>query len=96
MGHETELVDLLREIRDQQREQLALLTRALDEQRELSALQRANLERVERIHDRAEALQERAGRGQGVIVWVMLPLVALALIAMLWPQLRYYLHLLAA
>lgn len=96
MGHETELVELLREIRDQQREQLALQARALDEQRELSALQRANIERAERIHDRSEALQDRAGRGQRVIAWVMLPLVVLVLIAMLWPRLRYYLYLLAA
>ncbi|GHA77188.1 hypothetical protein [Cognatilysobacter bugurensis] len=95
MGQDTELVDLLRQVRDQQREQLALQTRALDEQRELFALQRANLERVERIHDRAEALQDRAGRGQRIIVWVMLPLLAFALIALMWPQLRYYLYLLS-
>lgn len=96
MGHDTELVELLREIRDQQREQLAMQSRALDEQRELFSLQRANLERVERIHDRAEALQARAGHGQRIIVWLLLPLIGLALIAALWPQLRYYVYLFTA
>jgi hypothetical protein len=38
----------------------------------------------------------RAGRDQRIIEWLMLPLVALAPVAMPWPQSRCYLYRLTA
>ncbi|MFZ5662195.1 MAG: hypothetical protein ACOY9B_05650 [Pseudomonadota bacterium] len=78
----------LREIRDQQREQMALQREALALQREQFALARSQLDRAERINARAEALQDRAGRSLRVIALIALPLV---LLFMLWPYLRHLL-----
>jgi hypothetical protein len=72
---------LLREIRDNQREALAL-------QREHMALYTRQLDRVERINDKAEALQVRAGRTAKFAMW-LLPVLALLLLAIGWPYLRY-------
>ena len=81
MADEIELA-LLREIRDNQRE-------ALQVQREHMQLYQQQLARVERINDRAEAIQGRAGRAAIFIFWIAVPLVALLLALMLWPYLRY-------
>lgn len=72
---------LLREIRDNQLESLRL-------QREQVALYREQWERVERINQRAEALQGRAGSALRLILLVAVPLVLLLLGLMLWPYLR--------
>ncbi|HZH43715.1 MAG TPA: hypothetical protein VEY50_06500 [Lysobacter sp.] len=80
---------LLREIRDQQRQQLALANEALALQRQQFELTRSQLDRVERINDRAEALQNRASRNLRVIGWIALPVVLLLLAFLLWPYLRY-------
>lgn len=80
MTDDTEL-SLLREIRDQQREALRL-------QREHMALYQRQLDRVERINDRAEVLQAGAGRAVRFILWIALPVVALLLVLMAWPWLR--------
>lgn len=77
-----DIAALLREIRDNQRE-------ALQVQREHVALYTQQLARVERINDRAEAIQSRAGRSIKIVLWIALPLVGLLLLAMLWPYLRY-------
>lgn len=69
---------LLREIRDNQRQ-------ALQVQREHMQLYQQQLARVERINDRAEAIQGRAGNAAKVILWVAIPLVLLLLALMLWP-----------
>jgi ABC-type uncharacterized transport system involved in gliding motility auxiliary subunit len=82
-----DIAALLREIRDNQRE-------ALQIQREHMALYTQQLARVERINDRAEAIQSRAGKSIKAVLWVALPLVGLLLAAMLWPYLRYYTFLL--
>ena len=81
MADESQLA-LLREIRDNQRE-------ALQVQREYIQLYQQQLARVERINDRAEAIQSRAGKAAKFILWVAIPLVALLLALMLWPYLRY-------
>jgi hypothetical protein len=73
---------LLREIRDNQRE-------ALQVQREHMLLYQEQLARVERINDRAEAIQGRAGKAAKFILWIAIPLVALLLALMLWPYVRY-------
>jgi ABC-type uncharacterized transport system involved in gliding motility auxiliary subunit len=72
---------LLREIRDNQRE-------ALQVQREHMQLYQEQLARVERINDRAEAIQGRAGKAAKFILWIAIPLVALLLALMLWPYVR--------
>ena len=82
-----DIAALLREIRDNQRE-------ALQMQREHMALYTQQLTRVERINDRAEAIQSRAGKTIKAVLWIALPLVGLLLVAMLWPYLRYYTFLL--
>jgi hypothetical protein len=73
-----EVTALLREIRDQQRQ-------ALDLQREHMALYLKQLERVERINDRAEAIQGRAGKAAKFILWVAIPLVVVLLALMFRP-----------
>ena len=82
-----DIAALLREIRDNQRE-------ALQVQREHMALYTQQLARVERINDRAEAIQSRAGKSIKAVLWIALPMVGLLLVAMLWPYLRYYTFLL--
>ena len=77
-----ETTRLLREIRDNQREAMAL-------QREHIAMHQRQLERIERINDRAESLQGRAGRALRAILWIALPLVVLLLALMAWPYARY-------
>ena len=75
---------LLREIRDNQVEALRL-------QREHMALYQRQLDRVERINDRAEAIQARASKAVRIVLWIALPLVLLLLATMLWPWLRHWL-----
>ena len=75
---------LLREIRDNQQEALRL-------QREHMTLYQQQLSRVERINDRAEAIQARASKAVRFVLWIALPLVLLVLATMLWPWLRYWL-----
>lgn len=77
-----EVTALLRQIADNQRDALQL-------QREHMRLYAAQLDRVERINDRAEAIQARAGRSIRLVLWIALPLVCLLLDFMLWPWLRY-------
>jgi hypothetical protein len=75
---------LLREIRDNQQAALQL-------QREHMALYQRQLDRVERINDRAEAIHGRAAKAVRFVLWFAMPLVALLLALMLWPWLRYVL-----
>lgn len=80
-------IAVLKEIREQQREQIALQRDALVLMREQFALTRTQLERAERLNDRAEALQDRASRTMRIIGRVAIPLVLLALVLLLWLQL---------
>ena len=57
-----ETTRLLRGIRDNQREAVAL-------QREQVALVQAQMERIERLNDRAESLQGRAGKALKAVLW---------------------------
>ena len=86
-----EVVALLREIRDQQRLQLERQSEALAMQRDQFALYRSQLDRVERINDRAEAIQGRAGKAAKLVLWIALPLLVLLLALMFWPYLQYLL-----
>ena len=82
MDHDPQIAQLLREIRDHQREALAL-------QRDHIAAFKAQVERVERFNERAESLQGRAGKAVKALLWVVLPLLALVLLLMAWPYARY-------
>ena len=82
MDNDPHIASLLREIRDQQRESLAL-------QREHIAAFKAQMERIERLNDRAESLQGRAGKALKTVLWLVLPLLALVLLMMAWPYARY-------
>lgn len=83
MTAEADIAALLRDIRDQQRA-------ALELQREHMALYRTQLDRVERINDRAEALQARSSRAIRLIMVVALPFAFLLLALMLWPYLTRF------
>ena len=78
MADDTEIAALLRDIRDNQREAIAL-------QREHMQMYHHQLERIERINDRAEALQGRAGKAVRLILLIAIPLVCLLLVLMLLP-----------
>ena len=82
MDNDPHIASLLREIRDQQRESLAL-------QREHIAAFKAQMERIERLNDRTESLQGRAGKALKALLWIVLPLLALVLLLMAWPYARY-------
>ncbi|WP_374609138.1 hypothetical protein [Thermomonas sp.] len=82
MDNDPQIAQLLREIRDQQRESLAL-------QREHIAAFKAQVERIERLNDRTESLQGRAGKALKALLWIVLPLLALVLLLMAWPYARY-------
>ena len=84
-----EVVALLREIRDQQRLQLERQSEALAMQRDQFALYRSQLDRVERINDRAEAIQGSASKAAKLVLWIALPLLVLLLALMFWPYLQY-------
>jgi hypothetical protein len=81
---------LLREMRDQQRLQLQHQVEALALQRQQFDLYQQQLARVERINERAEAIQNRALRASKIVLWVLLPLFGVALLMLLWPWLRYW------
>ena len=82
MDNDPEVTQLLRELRDQQRESLAL-------QREHIALYKAQMERIERINAQAESLQGRAGKALKGLLWFAIPLHVLVLLLMAWPYARY-------
>ena len=82
MDNDPHIASLLREIRDQQRESLAL-------QREHIAVYKAQMERIERLNAQAESLQGRAGKALKALLWIVLPLLALVLLLMAWPYARY-------
>lgn len=85
MADDTGIVALLRDIRDNQREAIAL-------QREHMEMYQRQLERIERINDRAEAIQGRAGKAIRFVLLIAIPLVCLLLLLMLYP---YFIRLFA-
>ena len=82
MDNDPQVTQLLRELRDQQRESLAL-------QREHIALYKAQMERIERLNAQAESLQGRAGKALKGLLWFAIPLLVLVLLLMAWPYARY-------
>ena len=84
-----EIAGLLREIRDQQRTQLQGQAEALALQRQQFDLYQQQLGRVERINDRAEAIQRRAGKATKIVLWLLLPAMLLVLLTLAWPWIRY-------
>ena len=83
-----DIAALLREICDNQREALQL-------QREHVSLYLKQLDRIDRINGRAEAIQARAARVMKLVLYVAVPLLGLLILAMAWPYLRYLTSLLA-
>ena len=82
MDNDPQVTQLLRELRDQQRESLAL-------QREHIAVYKAQMERIERLNVQAESLQGRAGKALKGLLWFAIPLLVLVLLLMAWPYARY-------
>jgi hypothetical protein len=82
MSDPTELLALLTQIRDQQRQALQQQAEALTVQRESLELYRQQWERAERIQQGAEAMQVRAAGALRIVIWVAIPAV-LVLIALL-------------
>ena len=52
------------------------------------ALYQQQLARAERIQDRAEAIQGRAGKALKVIFWIAIPLILVLLLLMFQPYLE--------
>lgn len=82
MDNDSQVTQLLRELRDQQRESLAL-------QREHIAAYKAQMERIEGLNVQAESLQGRAGKALKGLLWFAIPLLVLVLLLMAWPYARY-------
>jgi hypothetical protein len=82
MDNDPHIAQLLREIRDQQRDSLAL-------QREHIALYKAQMDRIERLNVQAESLQGRAGKALKAVLWIAIPLLILVALLMAWPYARY-------
>lgn len=83
MSEQDRMLEVLEQIRDNQRLQLERQQEALSLQREQFALFQKQVERTERIQDRAEQLQERSAQVVGAArksMIVVLP-VLVALIA---------------
>lgn len=81
------LVDILKEIRDNQKLQLDRQTDALTLQREQIALVQRHTERTERIQDRAEHIQEKGAQlvaGARRSLAVILPIVIVLIIYLSW------------
>ena len=72
---------LLREIRDRQREQVEL------QRRHLAAFE-SQLDRIERINARAEALQDRARNNLRLVGWLLVPLALVIAALAFWPAVR--------
>jgi ABC-type uncharacterized transport system involved in gliding motility auxiliary subunit len=89
---------LLREMRDQQQLQLERSAQSLQHQADALALQRQQfdlyqqqLARVERINERAEAIQNRSLTATKLIMCVLLPALGIVLLMLLWPWARLWL-----
>ena len=82
MDNDPHIAQLLREIRDQQRESLAL-------QREHITLYKVQMDRIERINASAESLQGRTSKVLKGLLWFAIPLLVLVLLLMAWPYARY-------
>jgi hypothetical protein len=82
-----EVTELLREIRDAQRAQLAKQDGALRIQREQLLLVQRQAERAERINDRAEQLQTRSAEMIGVArktLFALLPILVVLIAYVTW------------
>ena len=82
MDNDPQVTQLLRELRDQQRESLAL-------QREHIAAYKAQVDRIERLNAQAESLQGRAGKALKGLLWFAIPSLLLVTLLMAWPYARY-------
>jgi ABC-type uncharacterized transport system involved in gliding motility auxiliary subunit len=91
MSDPTELLALLTQIRDQQRQALQQQAEALTVQRESLELYRQQWERAERIQQGAEAMQVRAAGALRIVVWVAIPAVLILIVLLAWSRLRYWL-----
>ena len=85
---ESDVAQLLRELRDGQRLQLEHQAQALAMQREQVALVKQQFDRAERLQANAERMQQRGGRALKVIVFGLLPLMAAAIVLLIvrWGQ----------
>lgn len=91
MDNASEIVTLLREIRDQQRLQLERQADALVMQREHCEIAKRQFERAERLQERAEQLQARSAvviSFARKMMWVILPLILFLVFVLLWIMFR--------
>jgi hypothetical protein len=86
-----EIAEILREIRDTQKAQLARQEEALRVQREQHALVQRQVERNERIQDRAEQLQSGSAQMIGVArktLFTVLPILVVLIAYVTWLMFR--------
>jgi hypothetical protein len=75
--NETEMVALLRELQQGQRQQLQRQDEQLALQREQLAPVRQQFDHAERLQARAEALQQRGGTALKLVTFLLIPLALL-------------------
>jgi hypothetical protein len=82
--NDAEMLALLRELRDGQRLHLERQAEALTMQREQVDLVKRQFDRAERLQARAEALQDRGAKAMRIVLFVLIPLLLLAVLFLLF------------
>ena len=84
LENDAEVLALLRALRDGQRQHLERQAEALAMQREQVDLVKRQFDRAERLQERAEALQERGAKAMRLVLFVLIPLLLLAVLVLLF------------
>ena len=87
-----EILDFLKEIRDLQQEQLNTLRALLEAQQAHTELYKNHMERVERINDKTEQIQNRGANLMGTarrMVFIVLAAIVVLVFYSLWILLQY-------
>lgn len=87
MNEDREIVDVLKEIRENQKIQIAKQTEALEMQLQNLQLVKRQFERAERIQDRAERIQDSGARLVAVArksVFIVIPILVALLVYVSW------------
>lgn len=92
MQESEDILDLLKQIRDNQKAQIAAQEEALDLQRLSYELARRQFERADRIQDRAEMIQDSGARLVAVArksVFVVIPILVILIGYVSWLLFRF-------
>jgi len=87
MEDDNEQLQLLRQIRDNQLQQLKSQSESLDIQKQQFELYSTQLQQSEKLHDRAEAIQQKSGElveKSRKLFSFLLPIIFILIIYMIW------------